>query len=255
VARPPGKLQPRLDRALLKRGCIMANDESKPTGKWIMRLPVDDVLASTTTLTRGAFRLLIALEGYCRTKPRCWPKNAKLALATGLKQRAVIYGLKELETAGWIERRAETAMESVRTGIAMLRRLDPNLPVETKQGACTAVQGGDAPECTGGHAPQCRGGHAPECTQNKDTALNKDEVGNKDASEERNTFRSRKHRSSTTDVRSAGRSAARPKSKRTNPDRMAAKEMDAAIRHEAATQTAPRPVQSADAPPIADEPF
>ena len=229
----------------------MADDESKPRGKWITRLPVDEVLAWTNTLSPGSFRVLIALESFCRSESRCWPSNATLASTTGIKgQRSIRRCLAELESTRWIERRA--GGRSDRMGIVLLRRLDPDLPVE---GGGPNGPGGEAQTDRGGGGPNGPGGEAQTDRQNKDAVLNKDALGNQDAFETRKTFRSRKHRSSTTDVRSAGKSAVGRKSKKTAVNQIRGRAMDPAIRQEAASQKTSRTTAPANDSLAAEEPF
>jgi hypothetical protein len=55
------------------------NATAKPKGKWVMRLAPDDLLAWTSGLSPSAIRVLLAIEGHCRTKSTCWPNNKTLA--------------------------------------------------------------------------------------------------------------------------------------------------------------------------------
>ena len=88
-------------------------------------LPVD-ILERTSTLSPRAFRVLLAIERFCRMDWRCWPSNRESPLSRGAKSQ-VRSCLSELADAGWIYCML-TPDKRTRGAILMRTRLDPDLP-------------------------------------------------------------------------------------------------------------------------------
>src|SRR5262249_37859239 len=108
------------------------SEKNGQRGPWVMRFPTD-VLERTADLSPRAFRVLIAIESFCRMDWICWPSNATLAKEAGVGMTQVRSCLAELEDAGWIGpvysgRCIEGSSKTwTRQGIIMRRRLDPDL--------------------------------------------------------------------------------------------------------------------------------
>ena len=107
-------------------------DQSKenPDGKlWLSMLDMPAVLRLTTGMPPRAFRLLLAIEAHCRDRWMCWPSNKTLAELAGCHAHQLGGHLKHLRSTGWIKNLQQNDDKRLARYIAMLRRLDPRLPV------------------------------------------------------------------------------------------------------------------------------
>jgi hypothetical protein len=104
---------------------------------WEVRLPAGGC-EGWRALAGGELRMMLALESYARSKAVCWPGNAALASDCSCSEREVRRRLEALQAAGWIVRiQDRRGRLQSRAGIALLRRLSPDLPV-VKAGTAAA---------------------------------------------------------------------------------------------------------------------
>jgi Helix-turn-helix domain len=185
-----------------------------------MRIAPDDLLVWTIGLSPNALRVLLAIEGHCRTKPVCWPSNQTLAVAVGCKDRSVRECLAELERAGWIVRRMD-AVKNNRFEIAMLRRLDPTLPSWSPEW--------EEQNRRRGRSDSARVGRS------KSSAIIKTESEGRQ--KEQSIHSANANNFPSENVRSAviGTPSCKPATRKKQPDRWRAHEMDQAIMEEAQT--------------------
>jgi hypothetical protein len=113
---------------------------SPPRNVWKVRTPTGAPAARLSMTTPGgrslssaAWALLIALEGWCRTKPYCWVGDEALAAEHGSTTRNVRRHLHLLEECGVILRVGPVGRKLVRFGIILLKRIDLDLPVATAE--------------------------------------------------------------------------------------------------------------------------
>lgn len=200
-----------------------------------MRLSCD-VLKRTAGLSLGAMRLMVALEQHCRTDPSGFPSNRRLAVEVGCSPRRVRSGLEELEKAGWIRRVIDPKNRS-REEIVMIRRLDPGMPIGSREGV-------------GRKRPRGRTKTSGEGrTETSARIMTQSEEGLMEQADGRySAHADRCPRGRGRSTRSAG---VRPRADR--KDRMSAREMDAAILEYARHAGTPEP-HSAWASPVV-EPF
>src|SRR3954470_19437882 len=107
----------------------------QPAGKsgrgWVVRIPAETKVSS---FKPSHFAMLFVLESLCRGKSYTWASNATLARMSGLGPRQVQNILREMEAARIIYRLAAEPGRpgSLRAGIFLHRRLDPDRPVEDR---------------------------------------------------------------------------------------------------------------------------
>jgi hypothetical protein len=94
-------------------------------GQWLVEASRDFLDARACPLSDQAKVLLLILESFARENPFCFPGNKRLLEMANKCERAVQYGLEELERAGWILRVFVGGKKKKRTGFIMLRRSSP----------------------------------------------------------------------------------------------------------------------------------
>lgn len=101
---------------------------------WTVRVSVDAIDARKSKLGRLSPRLLkmmLILDGHCRTQAYSWVSNETLAAEYGTGERSVREMLVELEALGLVERVITDGPPpgfTVRAGIIMRERIDPAQP-------------------------------------------------------------------------------------------------------------------------------
>ena len=84
-------------------------------GDWCVRVS----LSVLDQVPNDVLRPWLALEGFCRNQPSCWPSNKALAVRMGIKLRAAQYAIETLEDHGILVRRR---MPGNRRVFVMVRR-------------------------------------------------------------------------------------------------------------------------------------
>ncbi|MBV8488490.1 MAG: helix-turn-helix domain-containing protein [Planctomycetaceae bacterium] len=103
---------------------------SLPVKEWSVHV-AESVIDSG--LSDQAFRLLMVLEAYTRSKSECWPSNEELCRRTGKRRTAIADALHELERAGWIALEyQDPETKRHRTAIRSLKRTGPPLIPEKR---------------------------------------------------------------------------------------------------------------------------
>jgi hypothetical protein len=95
---------------------------------WLITVTMDFVSAEATPLSEEAKQVFLALEGFARNKPYCWPGNSRLEQIAGKKGRALRVLYSELERGGWITRVRSTDGKKKRDGFILRRRANPSMP-------------------------------------------------------------------------------------------------------------------------------
>ncbi len=107
---------------------------------WTVRIPST---AKIGDIEPTHLKMLLVLEGACRTKSYCWHSNASLASMYGSKLSGGFRRmLADMEAAGYFWRLAINPARPTdgRAGIFLHRRLDPDLPVEEVPPPAEAVK-------------------------------------------------------------------------------------------------------------------
>src|SRR5262245_23248927 len=93
------------------RAGMSSPDRTPARRPWVVRADSSTLDARTTfrkadgrPITTNERLMLAVLEGFCRSKPYCWPSNQRLAAAMGKGERTVQSVLREMELDGLIVR-------------------------------------------------------------------------------------------------------------------------------------------------------
>jgi DNA-binding IclR family transcriptional regulator len=113
---------------------------------WMINVSDDFTDPAKTPLSDRAFRIMLVLEGFARTRTHCSPAAETLAKLTGKHERIVREILAELEDAGWIRRVYGSRKE--RLGIILLRRASVDMPAADTPGRVAEAEA----ELRGGRA-------------------------------------------------------------------------------------------------------
>jgi hypothetical protein len=108
-----------------------AATEKRGGAPWVVRVPAGFFDARISRLGHRKGWMILVLEAYCRSRCYCWAGNAELADTFGCSVSAIQGLLAELERDGRIRRVLSTSGRAGRTGIILLERGDPDLPVAT----------------------------------------------------------------------------------------------------------------------------